>query len=120
MMTINIRTFEPGDATRYRYAIQLAHDNGGSLAHLFTFGVGFDAMISFAFPVDNDFIPYGYFAEKFGRFIKNEHTLYVGYLLFCHLTGRVTYHVEDHPSHGRYWHYGVWDEVRDYGIALVP
>lgn len=119
-MTLTINIFEPGDGTRYRYAIQFAEDNIGSLVHLFTFGVGFDALISFDFPADNEFIPYTYFAEKFGRFIKSEHTLYVGYMLFCYLTNRAMYHHEGHPSYNRRWDMAAFMDVLDDAIAVVP
>ena len=120
MTTLTIRTFEPGDGTRYRYATQFAEDNIGSLVHMFSFGVGFDAMITFDFPADNDFIPYTYFVEKYGRFIKNEHTLYVAYVLFCRVTGRDPVHHEGNPSHDRdNWNWQAWWDVEDYGISVV-
>lgn len=117
-MTGNIRIFEPGDATRYRYSVQYVENEYGVLSHFFSFGVGGRPMVSADFPVDN-FVDFYYFMDKFGMLEKNLHTIYVGYVVFCMITNRRADGHQHEAAHDRAWRFD-WSDILEYDLGAVP
>ena len=110
MTTAKVRIFDPGDGTRYNYQIQHVEFQG-DLKILFSFGINNSAMISVMFNLYAR-PDYYYFLEKYGKFEKNGHTVYIAYVLFAALVGFKPWNHEVSPSFGRnFWKEGWIDNL---------